>query len=136
MNIYLADKMRGRPGFGFGKFHEMARVLRSQGHTVFNPAAQDENDGFNPETDEPDHISAYMVKDIPAVMEADAVVLGDMWHESQGAILEAFSAAWVGKKVIKYTGWEDVSLGTIIRTMREWLANGGAEAIMEDSRES
>ncbi len=136
MHIYLADKMRFRPGFGFDKFHEMARVLRNQGHTVFNPAAEDENDGFNPDTDEPQHISHYMVKDLAAVMEADAVVLGDLWHESQGAILEAFSAAWVGKKVIKYTGWETISLGTINRVMKEWLANGGAEAIMGDSNES
>ena len=40
--------MRGYDEFNFPAFHSGAAKLREQGHEVFNPAATDENNGFDP----------------------------------------------------------------------------------------
>ena len=42
MKLYLAGPMRGVPYFNFPAFTKAAIQLRTQGHTVFNPAEQDD----------------------------------------------------------------------------------------------
>lgn len=39
--IYLAGPMQGIPAFNFPRFNAVAKCLRDNGHTVFNPAEKD-----------------------------------------------------------------------------------------------
>lgn len=39
--IYLAGPMQGIPEFNFPRFNAVAKALRMNGHTVFNPAEKD-----------------------------------------------------------------------------------------------
>jgi Domain of unknown function (DUF4406) len=48
MYLYLGGKMVGIPGLGFEAFDEGAALLRILGHTVFNPADHDRDNGFDP----------------------------------------------------------------------------------------
>lgn len=40
-SIYLAGPMQGIPEFNFPRFNAVAKALRANGHTVFNPAERD-----------------------------------------------------------------------------------------------
>lgn len=39
--VYIAGPMQGIPQFNFPRFNAVAKALRSNGHTVFNPAERD-----------------------------------------------------------------------------------------------
>ena len=83
--LYLAGPMSGFAQHNFPLFHEAARLLRGQGHEVFNPAENKDGDVKQPR-------SFYMRIDIPALMASQAVVLLPGWEESRGASLEAWLA--------------------------------------------
>jgi len=109
VNIYLAGPMRGYWSFNFPRFHKEAELLRSMGHTVFNPAEEDEENGFDPDglTGEEDlaslgfNLRAAFAEDIAFIIhQADAVVVLPRWRESKGARAEAMVAVAVGIPVL------------------------------------
>jgi nucleoside 2-deoxyribosyltransferase len=113
--IYLAGKITGK-----GNYMQVFDIGQAKyeafGYEVFNPARSDQGIGL----DRP--LCEYMVKDLPAVMEADIVVLlDDDWHTSKGTLQEAFNAVWVGKKVITDLGDEELSIGVIRRRMQDYI---------------
>ena len=120
--VYIASKMRGVEGFGFDQFYAVARSLGKVGFDVFNPAAYDEENGFDPETDTPQHLSFYMEKDLAEVSKRDAVVVFGDWRDSQGALLEAFVASYLGKPVINYVGWDEISFGSILAALTDYVS--------------
>ena len=100
MKIYLAGPMRGLPLFNFPAFDEAAAKLRSEGHTVFNPAEQDRAAGFNPATDTAHDTAYYMAIDLPEVCRADAIALLPNWEKSSGVRIELIVAIELGKRII------------------------------------
>jgi hypothetical protein len=115
MNIYLAGPMRGIPEFNFPAFMAAATQLRSEGHSVFNPAERDierhgtdiskgnatgsikeaaENHGFNLRIALGDDL-AYICS------KADAVALLPGWENSKGAKAERATAEALGLSVVE-----------------------------------
>jgi hypothetical protein len=47
MKLYLAGPMTGIEHYNFPAFDEAAKQLREAGHTVFNPAENDRENGFD-----------------------------------------------------------------------------------------
>jgi len=99
MKVYLAGPMRGYPAYNFPAFHAAAKELRALGHEVWSPAERDEQEGFNPTTDVAQPLKYYMLFDLPAVLNADAVVVLPGWEKSVGANLEVHVARTCGMPV-------------------------------------
>lgn len=90
--LYLAGPMAGLPEHNFPLFNRVAAELRARGHSVFNPA---ENDDGGIRRDR----SFYMRLDIPALLGSDAVVLLEGWQRSRGANLEVWLALDMGMPI-------------------------------------
>ena len=80
MKLYIAGPMSGLPDLNFPAFFAAAAQLRALGHSVVNPAEIDQ--GKNPTW------VSCMRKDIPRLIQCDAVVLLPGWATSRGAGLE------------------------------------------------
>lgn len=101
--VYLAGPMRGIEEYNFPAFHSAAADLRERGYTVWSPAERDEEqDGFDPKTDEAKPMLHYMRHDLPAVLDADLVVVLPGWQNSTGARLEVHVAEQCGIPVRRY----------------------------------
>jgi hypothetical protein len=121
MNIYLAGPMRGIKDFNFPAFFQKADELRSQGHTVFNPAERDikihgpkvaygnetgdlavatKEHGFN--------LRDALGADLEWICkEADAIALLPGWEKSKGASAERAVGLALGLEILELEG-EDV----------------------------
>lgn len=114
MKIYLAGPMRGIPEFNFPAFIAAAKVLRADGHEVFNPAERDmqahgvglvagtsgdlkeiEKKGFS--------LREALGADLKFICaEADAIVLLPGYENSKGARAELATSEALGLEVIEY----------------------------------
>lgn len=93
MKVYLAGPMRNQPNLNFPAFMSAAKWLGQQGHTVFNPAAEDIKAGADPVNPVPImSFSEFMAKDLPEVCRSERIYLLPGWEASQGARLEAHVA--------------------------------------------
>lgn len=102
MKIYIAGPMTGLPDWNFPAFFEAEKELLSLGYEVVNPAHSDgatvqealESAG-NPET--PNNTWRwYMRRDLPHVLEVDALCVLPGWRNSKGASLEVHVAKAIG----------------------------------------
>jgi hypothetical protein len=114
MKIYVAGAMRGIPHFNFPAFHAAAARLRSEGHTVFNPAERDiDATGVDISQDNPTgdnsiaeanhgfNLREALKDDLEFIcLHADAIALLPGWHMSRGAAAELATAVALGLKVI------------------------------------
>ena len=95
--VYLAGPMTHYPEWNFPAFHEAAAQLRGRGFQVYNPAEQDEREGFDPLTGDGYRSRRhYMRRDLPAVCDAAALVFMEGSEFSKGAKLEIQTALAVG----------------------------------------
>ena len=108
MRLYIASKMKGLYQYGFPKFMEVEEELTQRGHTCFNPARFDLEQGFYPDTKEEDlpPLSTFMKRDLPAMLECDAVCVFGDWLSSKGANIEVFVALSCGLPVLRYPDLE------------------------------
>ena len=115
MKIYLAGPMRGIAEFNVPAFYRGAAQLERLGHTVFNPAAKD-NERYgtdisagNPEGREDVAASQHgfslreaLRLDLAWICaEADAIALLPGWRNSKGATAEHATAVALGLTVIE-----------------------------------
>lgn len=117
MKIYVAGPMRGIPEFNFPAFNEATAVLRTKGHTVFNPAERDnERHGTdiskgNATGDESvaakEHgfdLREALAEDLDWICRnADAIALLPGWRDSKGANAELAVAKALGLKFFGIT---------------------------------
>jgi len=105
--IYVAGPMRGIPEFNFPAFHQAADELKAAGHLVFNPAAHDVNNGFDPSGMTGNEDLSALGFDLRNALaadtgficgSADAIAFLPGWHESKGARAEMALAAALGLK--------------------------------------
>ncbi len=83
--LYLAGPMSGYADHNYPEFNRVASMLRTSGYEVFNPAENADDGVRRPR-------SFYMRKDIPALMDSDAIALLPDWQQSRGACLEIWIA--------------------------------------------
>lgn len=95
MKIYIAGPMTGHADLNFPAFHEVARRLREEGHTVVNPAE------INPALDA--DWTECMRADIRELVACDAIFLLPGWEKSRGASLEAHIAKALGMVLLDTT---------------------------------
>jgi hypothetical protein len=102
MKLYIAGPMTGIPDWNYPAFFQAEAELRALGHQVLNPAT---NDGDTLEEalaaagspERPNHPWAYYMKrDLPQVMDVDALVVLPGWQDSKGARLEVHVATAIG----------------------------------------
>jgi nucleoside 2-deoxyribosyltransferase len=93
--LYLAGPMSGCSQYNYPLFDQVAGQLRARGHRVFNPAE-------NPDGGRKRSRAFYMRLDIPALIEADGVVVLPGWRQSRGASLEVWIAVDLGMPVYEY----------------------------------
>lgn len=90
--IYISGPMTGVPLDNYPAFIEAARVLRSQSHTVANPAEICLDDDTTWEE--------YLKADIKALCDCDTIAMLPGWEKSKGAHLELHIAHRVGMQVM------------------------------------
>lgn len=90
MKIYIAGKITGDPDYK-KKFADAETALVRKGHSVMNPAWQNEGKEFN--------YADYMLVSEAMQKICNAIVLLDDWKESEGATLEHHRAILRGQKI-------------------------------------
>lgn len=122
MRIYLAGPMRGYVDNNFPAFHEAADRYRKVGFEVVSPAEMDlaiDPDAANVDLDTANrNFAFYMTRDLPAVLECDAIVLLEGWEDSVGALTEAY-VAWNTRKDVfvdrqEEDDWDEVDPGELM----------------------
>ena len=115
MKIYVGGPMRGYKEFNFPAFHAAADKLKAEGHTVFNPAAKDNerhgkdiskgNAAGCEETAAKEHgfdLRVALGDDLAWICaEADAIALLPGWKNSKGAVAEHATAVALGLQVME-----------------------------------
>lgn len=104
MKVYIAGPMRGYAEYNFPAFMEAEKDLLARGHEVVNPARTDLENGFDPtrslEEQGSPTIKDFMRRDIPLVLECDALYLLAGWEDSEGAKIERHIAFAVGMPIL------------------------------------
>lgn len=89
MILYIAGKMAGLPDKGKLHFREAAKKLRTEGHTILNPAVLPNGLlGTN-----------YMPICMAMIDAAEAVYALDNWEDSPRATIEVGYAKYQGKEI-------------------------------------
>ena len=89
--IYILGPMRGYENLNFDAFNKAEEMLIELGWTVFNPARNP--DGLKSP-------KAYIMIDIMALMECDAVLRLKGWDKSDGANVENALAKYLNLAII------------------------------------
>lgn len=106
VQVYLAGPMRGYPSYNFPAFLQATDKLRVKGYTVFSPAENDLNNGFDPETGEYEdgkkfNLRQAMRDDLSWICEyADLIVVLPGWERSKGATAEVYTGYALGVPVL------------------------------------
>lgn len=108
MKIYLAGPMRGIPDNNGPAFAEATAALRALGHEVWSPAEHDATLA----SPVPGDLRFYMQRDLPALLDQEALVMLEGWNRSHGACLERHTADVVGMPVFVF---EPRAEGSMVR---------------------
>ncbi|TDB42094.1 DUF4406 domain-containing protein [Photorhabdus luminescens] len=93
--VFISGPMTGKPDFNRSEFNTAAKMLKSQGLIVLNPAVYP--DGLTHDQ--------YMRMSLAMLEQADAVYLLDGWEHSTGAVME-FDRAKMHNLMFMYNSWE------------------------------
>jgi hypothetical protein len=113
MKLYLAGPMTGIADYNFPAFDAAAKQLRAAGHTVFNPAENDRENGFDA-TGLLGHEAAEHGFDLRKALKqdlswicdnAEGIALLYGWEASKGARTEVSLATALGIKARIHTYW-------------------------------
>lgn len=116
MKLYLAGPMTGIEHYNFPAFDEAAKALREAGHTVFNPAENDRENGFDA-TGLAGHEAAEHGFDLRTALKqdlswicdhAEGIALLDGWGHSKGAKAEIALAHALGIPFMSVQSWLDL----------------------------
>lgn len=135
MKIYIAGPMTGYEQWNFPAFFDAEEKLIALGHEVINPAHNDGPDlGLALESagtpERPNHTWAwYMKRDLPHVLEADALCVLPGWQDSKGASLEVHVANSIGLPI--YVLQEDKLIPRVrVLGLSGW-ARSGKDSVAE-----
>lgn len=135
MKIYIAGPMTGYDQWNFPAFFKLEESLRKLGYQVINPA---HNDGTTlelalesaGEPERPNNSWAwYMRRDLPYLLECDAICVLPGWQESKGASLEVHVAKAIGLPI--YVFQEDKLIPRVrVLGLSGW-ARSGKDSVAE-----
>jgi hypothetical protein len=96
--VYIAGPMTGKPDHNFPAFHTAARLWRTAGWRVVNPAEMDET--LQSGTVDRYGREFYLRRDIAAIaLQCHALAMLPNWHHSSGAIAEHAVATALGLRI-------------------------------------
>lgn len=108
MRFYIAGPMTGIPQFNFPLFNAVAAMLRSKGHTCFNPAQRDEerhpdidfgSGDVKAVADQGFSLDDALADDTHFICKGcDAIYMLPGWEASKGANAEHALAFALGRK--------------------------------------
>jgi len=119
MKIYLAGPMRGIPEYNAPVFRSAATHLRELGHEVWSPLEADLELVGGTEAASLD-IRGTFRRDLDALLQQDAVVLLEGWHDSEGACLERHTADVCRIPVFMFNPATEGSLSELCRHDWRW----------------
>jgi len=93
MRVYVSGPVSGRVDLNRPAFERAARLLAAWGH---DPVSPFDTSPYHPEKEWID----YMLDDIPAMLECDAVAVLPGWIFSRGARIEVILAWALGMKIV------------------------------------
>jgi len=109
---YVAGPMRGIPEYNAPAFAEATARLRKAGFEVFSPAEEDEVLGIvaPPTGRTRKALRRFPIgNDLKFIAEGDAVFLLEGWERSEGAMLEAYVAKYLGIPLYTYPDGKEVA---------------------------
>ena len=112
-SVYIAGPMAGVEEFNYPLFNAVAKLLRAAGFTVVNPAELDDAPAVeSPSAYYVSHVerAEYMRRDLPYVLDCDALALLPDWELSTGANIELMTALVAGKEVWEFFEDDEVGL--------------------------
>lgn len=115
--VYIAGPMAGIKDYNYPMFNLFDTILTSLGFDVVNPAELDAEEGWPLPTATDDFYVAteeragYMRRDLPYVVQCDAIVLLPDWQMSVGANIELLTALVCGLEVWEAVETEDGDVG-------------------------
>ena len=105
--IYIAGPMRGYAAYNFPAFDRAERILRNRDYHPVSPAAMDRLfEGWGaapPEGIEftQEDFKRFILRDIVALMDCDAICRLPGWQDSKGAKLEIALAEFLGLEEVE-----------------------------------
>lgn len=101
--IYIAGPMRGYNDFNFPAFDGMQTLLSKRGWVVISPTDLDRVfEGwcdYPPEGSTFPDPDPFIIRDVVALMQCDAIVMLCGWQHSVGATAEHAIAKWRGMEI-------------------------------------
>lgn len=107
LRVYIAGPMSGLTDYNFPAFFQMEHDLRGLGYQPINPARLGVMEGWTWEE--------YIVRDVPLLLQCDALITLQGWRASKGASLEVELANTVGIPVVHHL----LDLWTTCNPLRE-----------------
>jgi hypothetical protein len=130
MRIYLAGPMRGHYQFNFPAFHSYAKLLRSLGHEVCNPAEMDQEvhgkdfgkDNWTGDEQQASQqgfsLREALFRDLAYITrDAEAIAMMPGWSTSKGARAEKATADALGLKVLVLPAKVTRQMRTLLRAL-------------------
>lgn len=111
--VYVSGPMRGYANNNFDAFHAARDALVVEGYKVLCPALMSmEHAADTGRTMDDITFEEYMrINDIPAILEADMVMVLPGWEKSVGARAEVLIAQIIGVPVVDYLDqWETITV--------------------------
>ena len=105
--VYLAGPMRGYKDYNFPAFDRAERILRNKGYHPVSPAAMDRLfEGWGAAPPEgiaftPQDCKRFILRDLVALMDCDAICCLPGWQDSKGAKLEVALAQFLGLEEVE-----------------------------------
>lgn len=122
MKVYISGPIAGRPDGNRAAFAQVAESIRLAGHEPVNPHEVDHEHGtvlwdcFGRPTDRDDDehkYGCYLLTDLVAMADCEAVVVLEDWNRSVGAKVEVAFAEAVG---IPVYGTYELEAGGVLRS--------------------
>lgn len=102
---YISGPMRNLPDLNFPAFDKARDALKGDGWEVISPADMDREHGLPVDPNSASGAREFAARDLDALLamraeDGDAIALLTGWSKSVGATAEAYTARWLGLRIL------------------------------------